>query len=138
LSTTTDNSLLNFTWSMSSRKGKEVAADTGSEEQYDQAAYAPSEYYGASSSLSVPESGNQPIRKSKTIKSEGQITLQGPLDIVGSVKSGSNITFNGDFMVKEKIEAYGAIDINGQLTCRQVSYIRSFRTLTHTLSQWED
>jgi cytoskeletal protein CcmA (bactofilin family) len=97
-------------------KGKKIATDTDPTEHQDELMYNTAEYQytpasSAAGSSSVRQTGNQPVRKSKTIKSDGQVTLQGPLDIVGSVKSGSNVTFNGDFNVREKIEAYGSIDI---------------------------
>ena len=118
---------------MSSRKGKDVARDP----RYGEYDHQPGEAmytadYFASGSLAPPQAGgtsagyeyntmptgNQPVRKSKTIKSDGQVALQGPLDVVGSVKSGSNISLEGDFTVREKIEAYGGIDVNGHLTCK--------------------
>ena len=99
---------------MSSGKGKGVATDADLDEQQHTASTTMPQSSGAGSSTG----GNQPVRKSKTIRSDGEINLQGPMDIVGSVKSGSNVTFDGDFTVREKIEAYGAIDVNGNLVCK--------------------
>ena len=64
-----------------------------------------------------PDMGSQQTtyQRSKSIKSEEGLDLQGPLEIAGSVKSGGSINFNGDFAVKDKIDAYGAININGSL-----------------------
>lgn len=56
-------------------------------------------------------------RRSRSIRSERELNLRGPLDIAGSVKSGSSISFNGDFIVREKVDAYGAIDMNGSIRC---------------------
>ena len=81
-------------------------------------------YYGAmsyptggSSSSGHGSTGNQPVRKSRSVRSEDAVALQGPLDVTGSVKSGRNITLNGDFTVQDKIEAYGSIDITGNVNC---------------------
>lgn len=56
------------------------------------------------------------FRRSGSIRSEGSLNLQGPLDVAGSVK-GRSLTFDGDFIVSDSIEAYGSIDINGNMTC---------------------
>lgn len=56
-------------------------------------------------------------KRSKSVKSEHEITLNGPLDVVGSVKSGSSINLNNDVIVREKLDAYGAIGLNGNITC---------------------
>ncbi|KAH7328564.1 hypothetical protein B0I35DRAFT_417748 [Stachybotrys elegans] len=74
-----------------------------------------SDYYGESSSggyLSEPH-----FKRSASIRSEGQLDLQGPLEIVGSVKSGRGIKFEGDFVIRDKLDAYGSIEINGNLSC---------------------
>lgn len=51
------------------------------------------------------------------MRSEGDVSLQGPLDVAGSVKSGRSITLSGDFTIDDKMEAYGSIDIHGNVTC---------------------
>lgn len=56
------------------------------------------------------------FRRSGSIRSEGRLNLQGPLDVAGSVR-GRSLTFNGEFIVSDRIEAYGGIDINGNMTC---------------------
>jgi hypothetical protein len=56
-------------------------------------------------------------KRSKSVKSDHEITLNGPLDVVGSVKSGSSINLNGDVIVREKLDAYGSIGLNGNITC---------------------
>jgi cytoskeletal protein CcmA (bactofilin family) len=56
-------------------------------------------------------------KRSRSIKTDDSVDLQGPLEVEGSVKSGGNIGFHGDFVVREKIDAYGAIHINGSLNC---------------------
>ncbi len=63
------------------------------------------------------------VRKTKSVKSEDDIVLQGPLDIRGSVKSGRSITLNGDFTIDDKMDAYGAIDISGNVNCGYVSLL---------------
>ncbi|KAK1837846.1 hypothetical protein CCHR01_19530 [Colletotrichum chrysophilum] len=104
----------------SSRKGQESTREHNYEEQY--ASPAGTDSYYASSSTTAPTTADpgtpkQSVLKSKSIKSEGEITLQGPIEVAGSVKSGGNITFNGDFDVRDKVEAYGGIEVNGNLSC---------------------
>ncbi|GJC95168.1 hypothetical protein ColKHC_03994 [Colletotrichum higginsianum] len=66
------------------------------------------------------------VKKCKSIRSEGEVTLQGPLRIAGSVAAGGNATFNGDFDVRDRVEAYGAIEVNGNLVCEWVPLLFSF------------
>lgn len=61
--------------------------------------------------------GNRSVPKTRSIKSEDAVSLQGPLDVTGSVKSGRSITLNGDFNIDDKIEAYGSIDMTGNVNC---------------------
>jgi hypothetical protein len=70
---------------------------------------------GSSSSNSHQQSG---VKKKKSIKSETSVELKGPMEVDGSVKSMGAVTFTGDFSVRDRIEAYGDIDINGNLSCR--------------------
>lgn len=70
---------------------------------------------GSSSSGSTQQTG---VRKRKSIKSEASIEIVGPMEVDGSVKSMGAVTFTGDFSVRDRIEAYGDIDVNGSLTCR--------------------
>ena len=72
---------------------------------------------GGSSSSSHGATGNGAVRKTRSVRSEDAVSLQGPLDIVGSVKSGRSITLNGDFTVEDKIEAYGSIEVMGSVNC---------------------
>lgn len=60
------------------------------------------------------------VKRKKSIKSETSIDLKGPMEVDGSVKSGAGVTFSGDFAVRDRIEAYGNINVNGSLTCRYV------------------
>lgn len=84
----------------------------------------PSLPYGAPAALPAavqearPQTQMQPpsLQRSQSITSDDGIELLGPLQIEGSVKSGGSIVFNGDFMVKKKIDAYGAINMNGNVT----------------------
>lgn len=72
---------------------------------------------GSGSSSSNGSTGNRSVRKTRSIRSEDAVSLQGPLDVMGSIKSGRNITLKGDFTVEDKIEAYGSIDIAGNVNC---------------------
>lgn len=75
--------------------------------------------YSASSSSHSGHgsSGNRAIPRTRSVWSEDAVSLQGPLDVTGSVKSGRSVTLNGDFTVQDKIEAYGSIDIAGNVNC---------------------
>ncbi|RGP78107.1 polymer-forming cytoskeletal domain-containing [Fusarium longipes] len=56
-------------------------------------------------------------KRSRGVKSDHEITINGPVDVAGSVKSGSSINLNGDVIVREKLDAYGAIALNGSIRC---------------------
>jgi cytoskeletal protein CcmA (bactofilin family) len=75
---------------------------------------------GRHSGQSRGSSSRRTFRRSRSIKSDDPLVIQGPLDIQGSVKSGGSIRFDGDFMVKDKIDAYGAITIDGNVSCESV------------------
>ena len=77
--------------------------------------YTTMPYQASSSSY-----GNHSVRRTRSVKSEDAVSLHGPLDVAGSVKSGRSITLNGDFTVEDKIEAYGSIDITGNVNCGYV------------------
>lgn len=66
-------------------------------------------------------------RRSRSVKSDHQVDLLGPIYVDGSIKSGSGVNLTSDVMVREKLEAYGAIFINGSLNCGLVD-------ITHPLS----
>lgn len=85
---------------------------------------------GSSSSGSNQQSGG--VKKRKGIKSEASIELMGPMEVDGSVKSMGAVTFTGDFSVRDRIEAYGDIDVNGSLTCRYASIPHLVDMLRHT------
>jgi cytoskeletal protein CcmA (bactofilin family) len=76
--------------------------------------------YEYATSSSEPVTSQEPsppsFQRSRSIKSEVELTLKGPLEINGSVKSGGSIDFDGDFVVRDKIDAYGAITINGNVS----------------------
>lgn len=106
----------------SPRKGEESAARDYYEEQQFAGSPGGTGSYSASSSTSAPTTAasgtpDQAVLRSKSIKSEGEITLQGPIEVAGSVRSGGNVTFNGDFAVRDKVEAYGTVEVNGNLAC---------------------
>lgn len=74
----------------------------------------------SSSSSGFTNSSSRPtptFTRSRSIKSEEQLDLHGPLEVAGSVKSGSSINFEGDFIVRDKVDAYGAIAIDGSVSC---------------------
>lgn len=66
---------------------------------------------------SYGSTGNQPVRRTGSVKGEDHVSLRGPLDVAGSIKSGRSITLEGDFTVDGKMEAYGSIDITGNVNC---------------------
>ena len=74
----------------------------------------------SSSSSAQQQSGTSPVKKKKSIKSDNAIDLRGPMEVDGSVKSMASLTFSGDFWVRDRIEAYGNVDVGGNLTCRFV------------------
>jgi cytoskeletal protein CcmA (bactofilin family) len=74
-----------------------------------------SEYYGEASVGGYLS--ETPFQRSSSIRSEGHLDLKGPLEVLGSVKSGRGINFEGDVIIRDKIDAYGNIDINGNLSC---------------------
>ena len=61
------------------------------------------------------------FQRSRGIKSDARLDLVGPQEIVGSVRSGASIAFDGDFIVKGNIDAYGAISVNGSLASQYVT-----------------
>jgi hypothetical protein len=73
---------------------------------------------GSSSSSGLGQQAGGGVRKRKSVKSEASVELVGPMEVDGSVKSMAAVTFTGDFSVRDRIEAYGDIDVNGSLTCR--------------------
>ncbi|GKT44040.1 uncharacterized protein ColSpa_04221 [Colletotrichum spaethianum] len=81
------------------------------------AAAGPSPATDYEETLNTTTTTTTAMTKSKSIRSDGEITLQGPLKIAGSVGAGGNVTFNGDFDVRDKVEAYGAVEVNGNLVC---------------------
>jgi hypothetical protein len=80
------------------------------------------EGYSAASQEPYPENEGQGagVKRKKAVQSEKSITMHGPMEVCGTVKSGGAITFNGDFSIGDRIEAYGNIDLKGSLTCRYV------------------
>ncbi|KAH6879459.1 hypothetical protein B0T10DRAFT_566143 [Thelonectria olida] len=61
--------------------------------------------------------GAPSFKTSRTIQSDGAIDLHGPIKVLGSVKSGSNISLIGDFIIRKKIDANGELIMNGSLRC---------------------
>ena len=84
--------------------------------------YPPDFASGSGAGGSGSGSGKAPASPAqrKSIKSNQAITLQGPMEVDGCVKSMASIQFDGDFAVRDKIEAYGNIDVNGNLNCMYV------------------
>lgn len=60
----------------------------------------------------------QRTKKRNSINSDTSLELNGPMEVNGSVRSGGPVTFTGDFSVRERIEAYGDIDVAGNMTCK--------------------
>ena len=83
----------------------------------------PSSYYYTTAPDASTHIQSPTYQRSRSIKSDEGLDLQGPLQIDGSVKSGGSINFNGDFTVRDKIDAYGAINMNGTTTSACVSNI---------------
>ncbi|KAL6692565.1 hypothetical protein J3F84DRAFT_351493 [Trichoderma pleuroticola] len=75
-----------------------------------------SEHYASGSTSAYAASRN--VKKSKSIKSEDEINVQGPLEVAGSVQSGRGINFQGSISVRGPIDAYGNITTNGELSCQ--------------------
>ena len=73
-----------------------------------------------SGSSSGRHAGMAGLSQKKSIKSDSSIELEGPMEVDGSVKSMGGITFTGDFAIRDRIEAYQDIDLNGNLTCKYV------------------
>ena len=67
------------------------------------------------SSSSQQKQTNNPPKKKKSIKSDKSIQLNGPLEVNGSVNSMGAVGFQGDFFVRDRIEAYGDINVDGNL-----------------------
>lgn len=87
--------------------------------------YTPDVYAaaGSSSAGTTPQTapshdGGGGITRNPTIESPESIALSGPMDIDGSVKCGGSVAFYGDFSVRDKIEVYGDIDLQGNMTCK--------------------
>lgn len=55
------------------------------------------------------------FRRSRSIHTESNLDLVGPLDVAGSIRARS-IYFDGDFIVSDTIDAYGNIQIDGNMT----------------------
>lgn len=55
------------------------------------------------------------FQRCRSIHSEHSLELTGPLDVAGTIKA-RNILFGGDFIVSDTIDAYGDIEINGNMT----------------------
>lgn len=65
---------------------------------------------------------NASVMKTSSLKSEESMQLTGPMEVDGSVLSKRDITFQGDFAVRKRIEAYRNIEIDGNLTCQYVFF----------------
>ncbi|KKP02155.1 hypothetical protein THAR02_05741 [Trichoderma harzianum] len=75
-----------------------------------------SEHYASGSTSGYAPPRN--VKKSKSIKSEEEINIQGPLEVAGSVQSGRGINFQGCISVRGPIDAYGNITTNGEISCQ--------------------
>lgn len=84
------------------------------EQQHTRSKGMPEYYHHAGSSLTGDVYGLD-YQRSGSIHSEQSLELAGPLDVAGTIRA-RNIRFDGDFIVSDTIDAYGAIEINGNMT----------------------
>ncbi|OAR01048.1 hypothetical protein LLEC1_02903 [Akanthomyces lecanii] len=83
-------------------------------EQHTRREGMPEYYHHAGSSLTGDVYGLE-YQRSRSIHSEQNLELTGPLDVAGTIKA-RNIVFEGDFIVSDTIDAYGDVEINGNMT----------------------
>lgn len=88
----------------------------------------PDSHYPTTYNMSTPPG----YRMSRSIKDDQPIDLMGPVDVLGYVKSGSGVNLTGEVIVREKLEAYGAIFINGSVSCGLVGICEPFLERTST------
>jgi len=74
--------------------------------------------YGTAASTDAASSPASSAHMKRGIKSNESLKLEGPMDVDGSIKSMGGVRFDGDFSVRDKIEAYGNVDVYGNLTCK--------------------
>ncbi|KAJ3495869.1 hypothetical protein NLG97_g3078 [Lecanicillium saksenae] len=74
-----------------------------------------SEYFHHAGSSLTGDVYGLDFQRSTSIHSEHNLELTGPLDVAGTIKA-RNITFDGDFIVSDAIDAYGDMEINGNMT----------------------
>lgn len=60
------------------------------------------------------------FRRSQSIHTENSLELTGPLDVAGTIQA-RNIYFDGDFIVSDAIDAYGNIELDGNMTAEYAS-----------------
>jgi cytoskeletal protein CcmA (bactofilin family) len=75
-----------------------------------------SEYYasGSTSGYTTPKN----LKRSRSISSDDEINVQGPLEVAGSVQSGRGINFQGNVSVRGAVDAYGNITTRGEMSCQ--------------------
>jgi hypothetical protein len=85
-------------------------------------ASASSAMAGSSSAGTTPQTTSSHegdgIIRNKSIKSPESVEISGPMEVDGSVKCEGSIAFFGDFSVRDKIEAYGDVNLDGNMTCK--------------------
>lgn len=74
-----------------------------------------SEYFHHAGSSRSGDVYGLDFRRSRSIHTDTNLELTGPLDVAGTIKARS-IHFDGDFIVSDTIDAYGNIDIQGNMT----------------------
>lgn len=74
-----------------------------------------SEYFHHAGSSLAGDVYGLDFHRSRSIHSEHSLELTGPLDVAGTIRA-RNISFGGDFIVSDAIDAYGNIEINGNMT----------------------
>lgn len=79
---------------------------------------------GSSSS----SSSGAKMKKKKSITSDHAVELRGPVEVDGSVKSMATVSFvgGGEFVVRDRIEAYGDVELSGYLSCGYVFFFSFF------------
>lgn len=77
----------------------------------------PNNNFNMSAYYNTAYSTQPAYKRSKSVKSDHEVTLNGPVEVAGYVKSGSSINLNGDVIIREKLDAYGSIGLNGSIRC---------------------
>ena len=82
---------------------------------------------------SSSSSSGAKMKKKKSITSDHTVELRGPVEVDGSVKSMATVSFvgGGEFVVRDRIEAYGDVELSGYLSCGYVFFFSFFFPLLY-------